>query len=76
MLKIWCIPGVALSIISYGLIKSINSFLIGWMVYYLLELNLGSEAFLITISWSTSVFTGGLACGLVNKSYNLLIFIG
>lgn len=45
------------------------------MVFYLIELDLGSEAFLITILWSLSIFAGGILCGFANKQLNKLFFV-
>ena len=42
MFTVWLLPGVALNVLAYGFIKSINAFITSWLVYYLLELNMGS----------------------------------
>lgn len=68
-------PGVAFNVLAYGLIKSINAFIVSWLVYYLLMLDMGSEAVIVTIFWSVSIFVGGLVCGLLNKKLNKLVFV-
>ena len=75
MLTVWRLPGVALNVLAYGLIKSVNSFVVGWLVYYLLMLDMGSEAVVMTILWSASIFIGGIVCGILNKSFNKLVFV-
>lgn len=71
----WKLPGVAFNVLAYALIKSVNAFIVSWLVYYLLMLDMGSEAVIMTIFWSLSIFVGGLVCGLINKKFNKLIFI-
>ncbi len=61
--------------LSYGFIKSVNSFIISWLVYYLISLGLGSEAVLVTILWSFSVFIGGIICGIINKKMRKIFFV-
>lgn len=73
---VWLLPGVAFNVLAYGLIKSVNAFIISWLVYYLLMIGMGSEAVLMTVIWSVSVFVGGTVCGLINKQFNKLVFIG
>ena len=40
-LTVWLLPGVALNVLSYGFIKSVNVFIVSWMVFYLITLDLG-----------------------------------
>jgi hypothetical protein len=75
MLTVWKLPGVALNVLAYGFIKSVNSFIVSWMVYYLISLDMGEEAVLVTLLWSISVFVGGLLCGLVNRQLSKLFFV-
>ncbi len=75
MLTVWRLPGVALNVLAYGFIKSVNSFIVSWMVFYLISLDLGSEAVLVTLLWSVSVFTGGILCGLINRRLSKLFFV-
>lgn len=42
LLTVWLLPGIALNVLAYGVIKSINAFIVSWMVYYLFSLELGS----------------------------------
>ncbi len=49
--------------------------MVSWLVYYLISLGLGSEAVLITILWSFSVFFGGIICGLINKRMRKIFFV-
>ena len=71
----WRVPGVALNVIAYGFIKAVNAFIMGWLVYYLMNLDLGSDAIFMTILWSVSVFVGGIASAIINKKYNKIHFI-
>ena len=66
---------MALNVLAYGFIKAVNAFIVGWLVYYLLELDLGSDAVLMTIIWSASVFSGGITSAYFNKTYNKTVFI-
>jgi hypothetical protein len=75
MLTVWKIPGVALNVLAYGFIKSVNSFIVSWMVYYLISLDMGSEAVLVTLLWSVSVFAGGIFCGFVNRRLSKFFFV-
>lgn len=61
--------------LAFGLIKSVNAFIVSWMVYYLVSVDLGASAVLITILWSVSVFIGGLFCGYINKKLTNMFFI-
>ena len=45
------------------------------MVFYLITLDLGSEAVLVTILWSASVFVGGIACAIINKQLRKIFFV-
>lgn len=71
----WALPGVALCVLSYGLIKSVNSIIVSWLLFYLVEIDLASEAFSIVMMWAASVFIGGIICAIVNRSYRKEIFI-
>lgn len=42
MLTVWKLPGVVLNVLSYGFIKSVNAFIVSWMVFYLISLDMGS----------------------------------
>lgn len=42
LLTVWLLPGIALNVLAYGVIKSINAIIVSWMVYYLFSLELGS----------------------------------
>ena len=75
MITVWRLPGVALNVLSYGFIKSVNAFIVSWMVYYLISLDMGSEAVLVTILWSVSVFIGGISCGFINRNLSKLFFV-
>lgn len=75
MITVWKLPGVALNVLSYGFIKSVNAFIISWMVYYLISLEMGSEALLVTILWSVAVFLGGIICGIINKKLKRIFFV-
>lgn len=71
----WLIPGVILNVLAYGFIKSVNSFIVSWMVYYLISLDMGSEAVVVTLLWSVSVFFGGILCGLINPNLKKIFFV-
>lgn len=75
MLTVWLLPGVALNVLAYGFIKAINSFIVGWLVYYLISIGLGPQSILITILWSASIFAGGIVSAYFNKRYSKIIFI-
>lgn len=75
MITVWLLPGVALNVLAYGFIKAVNSFIMGWLVYYLLQLDLGSISVLITLLWSVSVFLGGIVSAAYNKNYSKPIFL-
>ena len=64
-----------MNVLAYGFIKSVNAFIVGWLVYYLLELDLGPDAILMTILWSAAVFSGGITSAYFNKKYSKDIFI-
>jgi hypothetical protein len=66
---------VALNVLAYGFIKSVNAFIVAWLIYYLLDLDLGSEAVLMTILWSASVFAGGMASAVFNRNYDKAVFV-
>lgn len=74
-LTVWLLPGVALNVLSYGFIKSVNVFIVSWMVFYLITLDLGSEAVLVTLLWSASVFVGGILCAIINKKLRKIFFV-
>jgi hypothetical protein len=69
------LPGVALNVLAYGFIKAVNAFIVGWLVFYLMRLGLGSDAIFMSIMWSASVFMGGIASAILNKKYNKIHFI-
>ena len=75
IITVWKIPGVALNVLAYGFIKAVNAFIMGWLVYYLMNLGLGSDAIFMTILWSASVFTGGIVSAVINKKYSKIHFI-
>ncbi len=75
LFTVWLLPGVALNVLAYGFIKAINAFIVGWLVYYLLSIDLGAQSILITILWSGSIFAGGISSALFNKTYSKSIFI-
>lgn len=66
---------MALNVLAYGFIKSVNSFIVSWMVYYLISLDMGSEAVLVTLMWSISVFVGGILCGIINRQLKKIFFV-
>jgi hypothetical protein len=69
------LPGVALNVLSYGFIKAVNAIMVSWLIYYLISLDLGAEAALITLLWSVSVFVGGIISGVLNKNLVKLFFV-
>jgi hypothetical protein len=75
LFTVWLLPGVALNVLAYGFIKAINAFIVGWLVYYLLSIDLGAQSILITILWSGFVFAGGIFSAFFNKTYSKSIFI-
>jgi len=72
---VWKLPGVALNVLAYGFIKSVNSLIVSWMVYYLISLEMGEEAVLVTILWSAGVFIGGLLCAFINRQLSKIFFV-
>lgn len=49
--------------------------MVSWLIYYLISLDLGSEAALITLLWSIGAFVGGIISGVLNKNLVKLFFV-
>lgn len=75
LITVWRLPGVALNVIAYGLVKSVNSFIVAWMVFYLVLIGIEKQAIIITILWTVSIFFGGLIHGKSNKKLNKKWFV-
>jgi len=74
MFTVWYLPGVAFNTLALGVLKSVNAIVISWMVFYLLSIDLGTEAIIITILWSVGIILGGIICGYMNKNLSYIFF--
>lgn len=64
-------------ILANGIIKSINSMIMTWLVFYLSmpEIDMKEESRIIAILWTFGVFGGGVIGGKVNPTYSKRKFI-
>lgn len=74
-LTVWLVPGVALPVLAFSIIKSINAIIIAWLVIYLGKVGMITESRVLAISWAISIVLGGLFGSLFNKSLSFIKFI-
>ena len=71
----WCLPGVACTVLAYSVIKAINSAVVVWLVFYLISYEKFQEATAIAIFWPIGIVAGSLVGAKVNPEMSYHKFI-
>lgn len=71
----WLLPGVALPVLAFSTVKSINAIIVSWLVLYFSKIGLLSESRVIAIVWPISVVIAGFIISKINKNVNYIVFI-
>lgn len=72
----WLLPGVALPVLAFSTVKSINAIIVSWLVLYFTKIDMIKESRIIAIAWTFSIVLGGYVGAKVNSFLSYKIFIG